>query len=211
MIENKPEITVLMPAYNAAEYISGAITSVLNQTFTNFELLIINDGSTDATRQIIESFSDTRIVLINQPNKGISHALNTGLRLARSAYIARFDADDICHKERLQKQLDFLLSHPQYIITGSDAEYISESGNHLCFFKCRGHSHEEIIGDIYSCCPFTHSAVMYKKEVVIQCGGYSIHAHTFEDYLLWIQLAQYGKLYNLPEPLIKVRFSPASL
>lgn len=211
MTESSPLITVLMPAYNAENYIAGAIESVLCQTFTDFELLIINDGSTDATKQIIESFIDTRIILINQSNKGISNSLNTGLKHARAVYIARFDADDICHADRLQKQFDFLLSHPEYIIAGSDAEYISETGNHLCFFESNGHSHEEIMQDILTCCPFTHSAVMYKKETVIECGGYPVHAHTFEDYLLWIKLSNYGMFYNLPEPLIKVRFSPASV
>ena len=212
MLKNNPEITVLMPAYNAEKYIAGAIASVLNQTFINFELLIINDGSTDNTPQIIQSFKDNRITLINQSsNEGISNALNKGLKYARADFIARFDADDICHVDRLQKQIDFLNSHPDYVITGSDAEYISATGNHLCFFECNGHSHEEISKDIYSCCPFTHSSVMYRKETVIQCGGYPIYAHTFEDYLLWIKLSKWGRFYNFPEPLIKVRFSPSSV
>lgn len=208
---NNPKISILMPAYNAENYIAGAIASVLMQTFTDFELLIINDGSTDLTKQIIESFNDTRIILINQANSGISNALNTGLAHARSEYIARFDADDICNTTRLQKQFNFLFSNPEYVIVGSDAEYVSEGGDHLCFFACKGHNHEEIIKDIYSNCPFIHSCVMYRKEAVIKCGGYPVHAHTFEDYLLWIELIKHGMFYNLPLPLIKVRFSPSSV
>src|ERR1700754_2088364 len=92
-----PKITVLMPAYNAGKYIGEAIESVLEQTFTDFELLIVNDGSTDNTAAIIQSFTDPRIVLIQQPNLGVAAALNNGLKHARAEYIARFDADDICY------------------------------------------------------------------------------------------------------------------
>ena len=211
MNHNNPSITVLMPAYNAEDYIAEAIESVLCQTFADFELLIINDGSTDSTKQIIASFHDSRIRLIDQENKGISAALNDGLQHAKAKYIARFDADDICRNDRLQKQYEFLLFNPDYIIVGSDAEYISETGDHLCFFSSKGHTHEEIMKDIYSACPLTHSSVMYKKQIVLRCGGYPVHAHTFEDYLLWIQICSYGKICNLSEPLIKVRFSPASV
>src|SRR5258708_34774335 len=97
---NLPKVTVLMPAYNADKYIAEAITSVLEQSFTDFELLIINDGSTDETVNVVRSFNDPRIVLINQDNKGIASALNAGLNCARSPYIARFDADDICYPNR---------------------------------------------------------------------------------------------------------------
>jgi glycosyltransferase involved in cell wall biosynthesis len=204
MKERSAKVTVLMPAYNAGKYIAEAIKSVLEQTFTDFQLLIINDGSTDDTEEIVHSFQDERIVLINQSHKGIAAALNKGLSKARSIYISRFDADDICFSQRLQKQVAFLDHHPDYITIGSDAEYISEDGQHLFDFKSIGHAHDEIINKIYSFCPFIHSSVMYRREAVIKCGGYSEHAHNFEDYFLWIQLLKHGKFYNLPEQLIKV-------
>ena len=128
---NEIKITVLMPAYNAAEYIAEAIESVLLQTFSDFELLIINDGSTDDTANIIRSFSDKRIVLIQQENQGVAAALNNGLLHARAEYIARFDADDICFPERLQIQVQFLDDNMDHVLTGCDAEYIAESGEHL--------------------------------------------------------------------------------
>src|SRR4051812_44490454 len=102
-----PKVTVLMPAYNADKYIEDGISSVLSQTFTNFELLIINDGSTDNTLKVIESIRDKRIVVISQENKGVSAALNLGLAHARAPYIARFDADDICLPNRLKVQYEF--------------------------------------------------------------------------------------------------------
>src|SRR5690242_1980969 len=211
MKENSTKVTVLMPAYNAGKYIAEAIESVLQQTFTDFKLLIIDDGSTDNTEEIIRSFSDKRIHLIHQSHHGIAAALNKGLSKAASEYIARFDADDICFPERLMQQVAFLDEHPEVIIIGSDAEYISEDGEHLFHFKSIGHSHQQIIQKIHSYCPFIHSSVMYRKEAIIKAGGYSIHAHSFEDYLLWIQLLKFGKFANLPQQLIKVRFNPASV
>jgi len=211
MKENSTKVTVLMPAYNAGKYIAEAIESVLQQTFTDFKLLIIDDGSTDDTAEIIRSFSDKRIRLIRQSHHGIAAALNKGLSNATSEYIARFDADDICFPGRLMQQVAFLDEHPDVIIIGSDAEYISEDGGHLFDFKSIGNSHEQIIQKIHSYCPFIHSSVMYRKEQIIKAGGYSIHAHSFEDYLLWIQLLKLGKFANLPQQLIKVRFNPASV
>jgi glycosyltransferase involved in cell wall biosynthesis len=149
--------------------------------------------------------------LIHQSHHGIAAALNKGLSKATSEYIARFDADDICFPERLTEQVSFLDSHQDYIIVGSEAEYISENGEHLFHFKSIGHSHQQIIQKIHSYCPFIHSSVMYRKEAVIKAGGYSIHAHNFEDYLLWIQILKFGKFCNLPQALIKVRFNPASV
>lgn len=210
MNEFRP-ITVLMPVFNGAKYIAEAIDSVLKQNYTNYEFLIINDGSTDNTVQIISSFNDSRIQVINHFTRmGIATALNTGLVNAKGKYIARFDADDICLPTRLALQLNFLESHPDYILTGSDAEYVSESGEHLFDFKCIGHTNEQILNKINHHCPFIHSSVMYRKKPVLQAGGYSLYAHNFEDYFLWVRLHKYGKFANLPNPLIKVRFNPAS-
>ena len=200
-----------MPAYNVADFIGQAIQSVLDQTHSNFELLIINDGSKDQTEKIVLSFNDPRITLVSQTNAGVAAALNKGLSLADTDYIARFDADDICVPARLEKQLNFLVEHPDYAVVGSDAEYITAEGSHLFDFKCIGHTHEAIIKKLYFYCPFIHSAVMYRKSLVIKAGAYIENAHHFEDYLLWVRLCDYGKYFNLPEQLIKVRFHPLSV
>src|SRR5438445_6181006 len=166
MSTDRQKITVLMPAYNAGKYIREAITSVLEQTYRDFELLIINDGSTDDTISVVLSFNDPRIVLVDQDHHGIAQALNTGLRLADTYYIARFDADDICMSDRLEKQFNFLEDHPDYILVGSDAEYILEHGDFLFSFKCIAHSNEEAQRNMYVYCPFIHSSVMYKRDEV---------------------------------------------
>lgn len=204
-------ISVLMPAWNAAVYIGAAIDSVLQQTYTLFELLIINDGSTDDTVNIVQSYTDKRIVLINTVHAGVSHALNTGLVHARGKFIARFDADDLCMPERLEKQIRFLANNPDYMITGSDAAYMLDNGNHLFDFSCAAHEDDTIRKNIYKICPFIHSAVMYRKDIVLKAGGYPVHAHHFEDHLLWIQLSAFGKMHNLPEKLVQIRFSAGSI
>jgi glycosyltransferase involved in cell wall biosynthesis len=206
-----PVVTILMPAWNASRFIGEAIQSVLYQTFTDFELLVVDDGSTDDTASVIKQFTDTRIRYIYQSHQGIAYALNKGLEEAKGIFIARFDADDICMPYRLSLQVKFLLDDPRYVLCGGNAEYISESGEHLFNFTCIGHSHEEIEKLLHHNCPFIHSSVMYWKDAVMKAGGYSPHAHNFEDYLLWIKLSAHGRYANLDEQLIRVRFNPASV
>src|SRR5258707_5340929 len=166
-----PKVTILMPACNAEKYIAEAILSVLEQSYADFELLIVDDGSSDDTSAVVRQFEDPRIRLLNQRKEGISAALNAGLNAARGVYIARFDADDICFPRRLERQVLFLDGHPAYLVVGSDAEYISENGEHLFHFRCTGHTNREIIGNLYRYCPFIHSAVMYRKEAILRMGG----------------------------------------
>jgi glycosyltransferase involved in cell wall biosynthesis len=211
MNNQNPKVTVLMPAFNAAKYISEAIQSVLGQTFTDFELLIINDGSTDNTLEIIKKFTDKRIRINTQESKGVSIALNNGLHAARGIYIARFDADDVCMNKRLERQVRFLDVNPDYIIIGSDAEYIKENGDHLFDFHCNSYACDDIMDRLYQHCPFIHSSVMYRKDDVLNAGGYSPYAHNFEDYLLWVNLLKAGKCCNMPDALIKVRFNSGSV
>ena len=205
-----PKLTVLMPVFNAEEYIGEAIQSVLEQSYPDFELMIIDDGSTDSSRLIIDSYKDDRLRVIKQPHQGVAIALNHGLEEAKGEYTARFDADDICLPGRFEKQVRFLDDNPGYIIVGCNAIYIDEKGHYLFDYYCRAHEHEEIMKSLYSYCPFIHSGVMYRTKVVISGGGYSPDAHNFEDYLLWIQLSEFGRFANLPEQLIKVRFNPGS-
>jgi len=206
-----PKLTVLMPAYNAGKFIAEAIRSVLEQSFKDFELLIVNDGSIDDTVKIAESFNDPRIVLINQENKGVAAALNFGLSHARADYIARFDADDICHPERLKIQYEFITTYPEYSIVGSAAEYVDADGHYIFTHHPAGHLNEEIQQLKYSVCPFIHSSVIYKKDLVVSNGGYNEHAHTYEDHFLWVNILKDQKACNLSQPLIKVRLNPGSV
>lgn len=211
MHSNSPAITVLMPAYNAGNYIGQAIRSVLRQSFADFELLIVDDGSTDNTAKIVRSFKDPRIVLVQQENKGVAAALNIGLKHARAHYIARFDADDVCYPERLKIQYDFITTHPEYSIIGSAADYMDAENNHIFTQHPVAHLNEEIQELSYTVCPFIHSSVFYKKEVVLEHGAYSENAYTYEDHFLWVNILKDTKACNLSQPLLKVRLNPDSV
>jgi glycosyltransferase involved in cell wall biosynthesis len=210
MASNDIKVTVLMPVYNAEKYIGDAITSVLEQTFTDFELLIVNDGSTDNTEKIISSFTDSRITLIRQNNMGVAAALNTGLKHAKAELIARFDADDICYPQRLEVQYNFLRDNPDYVLTGSACDYIDKDGNFLFKWYPDAFEHEDLQKIIYKVSPFDHPTVMYYKSVALSLNGYPEEAIHFEDHILWTFFFEKGKLYNMRESLIKHRFSPES-
>lgn len=211
MIMVQPAISVLMPAFNAEKYIGAAIESVLTQSFTNFELVIVDDGSTDGTARIIAGFADQRIRAVSQSNQGIAAALNKGLALSRAPLVARFDADDICLPHRLQVQYDFMTSHPDYILIGSDADFIDRDNNYVFTYQPPWHSNDAIQASDKMKCPFIHSSVLYRKEPVLQEGGYNIHAYAFEDHLLWLKILKKGKACNIPKVLLQVRLNPESI
>jgi glycosyltransferase involved in cell wall biosynthesis len=205
------KLSVLMPAYNAERYIGEAISSVLAQTFADFELVVVDDGSTDGTGEVVRSFRDQRIVLVRQANQGIAGALNTGLGIARSGLIARFDADDICYPQRLERQYRFMRDSPEYLLAGSMVDYADMEGHYLFTYRPQGNTDRVIRRLPYRVCPFIHSSVIYRKDAVLSLGGYNVHAHGFEDHLLWRLLIRTGKVYNMPEVLMRVRFNPRSL
>ncbi|HEX6332912.1 MAG TPA: glycosyltransferase [Flavisolibacter sp.] len=205
------DISVLMCVYNGEAFIRSAVDSVLAQTLRSFELIIVNDGSTDRTREILAAFRDERIQVVDVPHGGIAQALNTGLRLARAPLVARFDADDICYPHRLQKQLDFMKQHPECTIAGSAADYIDQHGAHVFTFFPPACTDPEIQRIKKAMCPFIHSSVIFRTEAVRNAGGYHLHTHTFEDHFLWLKILACGKGYNMREPLLQVRLNPGSL
>jgi glycosyltransferase involved in cell wall biosynthesis len=203
--ENAPCVTVLMSVYNAGDYLAQAIQSILEQSFRYFEFLIINDASTDRSREIILSFNDPRIVLVdNDNNIGLTRSLNKGLKLARGKYIARMDADDIAMPERLQKQVGFLESHPEYCLVGSYFQlYPSEK-----IMRVPVHD-EEIRSLMLFRNTFAHPAVMFRKEIVDRYRlYYNEDLLAAQDEELWYRMSKYGKMYNLPEILLQYRVHP---
>lgn len=207
----EPAITVLMPAYNAAAFIAEAIGSVLAQTFTDFELLVIDDGSTDDTAAVVAGIGDPRIRMHRQPNGGVAAALNRGLEVARAPLIARFDADDLCHPKRLERQYAAMQADTTLVIVGSAVDYVDAEKNPLFTWQPPAYSHAQLLAGVRRHCPFIHSSVLYRRDVVRAAGGYSEGAHTFEDHLLWTRLLLIGKGANTDQPLVQVRFNPASV
>lgn len=212
MLNQMPKVTVLMAVYNGERYLHEAIESILNQTFQDFEFLIINDGSQDSTKEIIASYQDTRIKLIdNEQNLGLTKSLNKGWKLAKGEFIARQDADDISEPERLAKQVTFLETNPDVVLVGSWYRDIDERGDLLAERKLPC-STASIRWEILFYCPFVHSAVMFRTQTVSEQIGFYDESFSYaQDYDLWWRIARKLEVANINEYLLKLRINPLSM
>lgn len=202
-----PEITVLMPVYNAEQFLREAMDSILNQSFRDFEFLIIDDGSTDASISMIQQYQDPRIRLIrNEKNMGISPTLNRGIELASSDLIARMDADDISYPNRLQKQYDYMRSHPDCALLSTWARVITYDKKFVRMEKYRSNFYYYNL--TFECWMY-HPTVMFRRKPVMDVGMYSMPFS--EDYDLFWKLSTKYEIGNLAEPLVDYRLSPTSL
>lgn len=205
-----PLLSVILPVFNGEKYLDEAIVSMLHQTFQDFELLIINDGSYDNSEQIINSFSDQRIrYLKNDSNKGLVYSLNKGLEHAKGKFIARMDADDISYPERLENQYHFLLSNPDIAVIDGQQAFIDENGNPTGLYN------SEITGcdTIKQKMPWQncmgHPSVMMRAEVI---KAYLYRQAVYEDYDLWLRMLNDGlKLERTTEPLLWYRVHQQSI
>lgn len=198
-------VSVLMPVYNGATYLREALDSILRQTFRDFEFIIINDGSTDRSAEIVRSYDDPRLRYFeNEQNIGLIRSLNRGLALARSPYIARMDADDISLPERLAKQVEFLDAHPEVGVLGCAVQVTDGCGNpsHVWRFPAE-HGFLRWCLCFYN--PIPHPTVMMRREVVDQVGEYSSDMIHAEDYDLWRRLSWVTRLSNLQDVLLYLR------
>lgn len=195
-----------MAAYNAGNYISDAIKSILNQTFSDFELLIVNDGSTDQTVQVIEEFNDPRIRLVhNDKNRGLTYTRNVALTEARGVYIAILDSDDIAVKNRLELQYNFFEQHPDYALCGGHGLFINQTGETVSGTDLVVPiGAEKIKMTLLFENTFVNSSVMYKTTVLKELNGYQDYSPA-EDYELFIRMAENYPVWNLNEILVKYR------
>lgn len=202
-INHQPTVSVIMPVYNAEKYLKEAIDSILSQTFSDFEFLIFNDGSTDSSGEIIKSYKDDRIILAyDGANQGYVAHLNEGIRIAKGKYIARMDADDIALPERLTKQVSFMENNPDCVLCGSLIETFGE-GKRLVDLPAEDW---EIRLKMLYITPFAHPAVMIRTTTLQEHKlYYNVSVMPAEDYDLWIHLLDYGKVHNINEPLLKYR------
>lgn len=200
-------LSVVMAVYNGEKYLKESIESILEQTFTDFEFIIINDGSTDNTLAIINSYADHRIKIINQQNAGLSKSLNKGIAIATGDFIARIDADDTALPNRLEKQMRFMAKHPDIVLLGTNANIVDEEGNYLYTSNLERSVNHPSIFETSN--PFFHSSVVFRKSIFDKCGGYNEDViHHFEDKLLWAKMLVCGNLANLEEALINYRITP---
>ncbi len=206
-----PMISVVMPVYNGEKYLREAIESILNQTYKDFEFIILNDGSTDNTEEIILSYEDPRIVYIkNDKNLQIVETLNRGISLAKGKYIARMDADDISLPERFACQVEILEKSDEIIICGSYAETFGEECQ-TSIWKMPL-THPEIETTLLFHTAFIHPSVMMRANVIKENNlKYESIYEGVEDYALWMKMVQYGQMYNIPKPLLRYRIVANSI
>ena len=206
----EPLVTVLMPVYNGARYIRETIDSILNQTYTNFEFLIIDDASTDNTLDIIASYNDNRIVVArNEHNSKIVYTMNKGIQLAKGEFIARMDADDIALPQRLEKQAKYLVAHPEVSMVDVIMELIDENGVSLNAYNSDVTSDEGILHAMTKANCMGHSSVMMRTS---DYRAYMYRNIYYEDDDLWLRiLNDHKKIHKIAEPLLLYRIHSGSI
>ena len=211
-INSLPLVSVIFPVYNGAAYLREAIESILAQTYSNFELIIINDGSKDDSAMIIEQFRDPRIRFYSQVNQGLAATLNRAIGLTQGEYVARQDQDDISLPQRFEKQVAFLQTHPDHGMVGTWAE-IWEGDKKTP----RMHKHPAETAALKFALlfdnQFVHSSMMICRKVFDKVGLYSIDKtrQPPEDYELWSRVVREFEVANIPEPLVVYREMPGSM
>ena len=206
-----PMVTVILSVYNARPYLQECIESVLNQSFKDFEFLIVDDGSTDGSWEVICAYSDRRITSFQIQNSGVARAKNFLIEKARGTWIAVIDADDVWHPLKLEIQTKFLKQNPKCILLGTFARVIDKDGNPL-YVEPKVTDWPAISRTIQIRNVFTHSSVIYRLDAWKKAGGYNESVHQYlADYELMKALSQIGEVANVPVPLVLYRIVPHSV
>jgi glycosyltransferase involved in cell wall biosynthesis len=210
MIRKKPKISVLLPVYNAERFLRQSIESILKQSFEDYEFLIIDDGSTDASAQIIKSYRDPRIRLLqNEKNRKLYGALNRGLDIAQGEYVARMDADDISLPHRLGRQAEFLDKHPDIGVVGTWAKCIDEN-DRVIGTACYPTRSNLLAWQLFYRSPLINTTIMMRYELVKKADFYRSFSCA-EDYDLWSRLVEQTRFANMPDFLVHYRIWSKSL
>ncbi|MCE1235667.1 MAG: glycosyltransferase [Hyphomicrobiales bacterium] len=212
MSTDKPTVSVIFAVYNGSNYVAKALDSILSQTFSDFEIIIVDDGSTDDTYSIISSYEDPRIKIFRQENRGLAASLNQAILLASGEFLARHDHDDISLPTRFEKQVAYLRSHPDCCLLGTRSTiWVGDEPTE------RGHDHPcddatlkfQLLFDNF----FVHGSVMIRRSALDDVGLYTTDPKRQppEDYELWCRIARDHEVANLPEPLLIYREVPTSI
>ena len=199
-----PRVSVLIPVWNGSRYLAECLESIFSQTYTDFEIVVVNDGSTDDSAQILAGFErqDGRLRVFHQAHSGLSASLNRGLMVASGEYVARIDSDDIAFPHRLQSQVDFLDRHPEMVLVGSIYEMMDEHSIRQMVIVVPTHPLSVrwrlLFGN-----PIGHSTVMFRRSAAADVGGYNLQVLTCEDFDLWVRLLDKGEIGQLSSVLVR--------
>ena len=212
MKKNNPLISVVMPVYNAEKYLDEAITSLLIQSYENFEILAINDGSTDSSVEILKKYAsiDTRVKIISQKNKGIVAVLNRGIDEAKGEYIARMDADDVSFPNRFKDQIETFQNNPDADLVYGDFEVIDEQSRFM-YRELTPPLNEDIQEALFVRNPIAHGSVMFKKDIIERVGYYSDEFGPTEDLELWMRISRQGILVGTGSSLYRWRVNTTGI
>lgn len=203
-------VSIILSVYNGEKYLDDSISSVLSQSYKHFELIIINDGSSDNSISIITEWSkkDKRIVVVDKKNTGLTSSLNIGLEKSNGKYIARIDADDVWLSSKLESQVDFMEKHPEIVLLGTGTNFINEDGEVLNQNEVKQPTTDLELRKIYLYKnPFVHSSVLFRTSTMISLGPYNVNYKYAQDYEFWYRMMKVGHIAILPEVLISRRLT----
>ena len=208
-----PLVSVVMSVFNGERFLAEAVESILDQSFRDFEFIVIDDGSTDGSARILEGYArrDPRVQVCQQDNQGLVCSLNRGCGLARGKYIARMDADDISVRDRLLWQVDFMEQHPGVAVVGGAIERINSSGDGLEIKRYATGDDEIKTALARNRSELPHPAVLIRREIFCSVGGYRTAFVDAEDYDLWLRMAECSQLSNLSRVVLKYRVHCAQI
>jgi glycosyltransferase involved in cell wall biosynthesis len=204
-------LTVLLPVYDGEKYVGKTIESVLSQSYSDFEFLIIDDGSQDGTPRILAEYAsrDSRIRIARHTNRGVGYTLDRGIKEARGALLAEIGADDLALPGRLEKQVEFLENNPDHVLVGGYLQII-DSTDRTVGIRRYAVEDRRLRAQLAALNPFASPSIMYRRAQAVACGSYTDRFSTCEDYDFILRLAQFGKIANLPEPLTAYRLHDTS-
>jgi hypothetical protein len=207
-----PIVSVVMSVFNGERFLREAVESILQQSFREFEFIIVDDGSSDQSAPILDSYqtNDARVKVYRKEHSGLVESLNHGCSLAQSKYIARMDADDIASKDRLKTQVAFMDAHPETGVIGGAVDWIDASGNSLGI-HCYPAENHQIKAALLEGCALWHPTVVIRREAFVLAGGYRGVAVDAEDYDLWLRIADRFQLANLEAVVLKYRIHPSQV
>lgn len=202
-----PRLSVLMSVRNGESWVAESVESILCQTFGDLELIVVDDGSTDSTGAILDGRRDPRVRVVHQPPAGLTCSLNRALRLATAPLVARMDADDVAHPERMARQVAFLDAHPEVGLLGTGCHEISPAGE-VVRALVPPIDDAAIRRALIRENPFIHASVMMRRGALEVAGGYDESLPVAQDYDLWLRMSRFTRMANLPEPLVRRRLTP---